>query len=188
MAWEAAPVPRWLTPTMAHLVTSMAPERGEIRYDAATGTGQVHWPYGVMETTSEKAGRDLVTRLWWETEGSTGYLFNGLPDYDRGTGSGLGSANTWHPLGGMVMGKATDFSGKVRRLSEPVLRRRFGAAGLDRLANPSLTITANAERCMDRFIADPRLRTTLGAAVAVTRGETAFRSCGGQAVVRPAVP
>jgi len=153
MAWEAAPIPSWIGRTTAHLVTSVAPERGEIRYDAASGAGKVSWPYGVMETSSEKAGRDLVTRLWWETEGKKGYLFNGLPDYDRGTGSGFGSANTWHPLGGMVMGQATDFSGKS--VDYPNLYCVDGSLlpGSAALANPALTITANAERCMDRFIA-----------------------------------
>jgi cholesterol oxidase len=153
MAWESAPVPAYLPSTTAHLVTSVVPERGEIRYDAATGAGKVYWPYGVMETTSEKAGRDLVSRLWWKTEGSKGYLFNGLPDYDRGTGSGLGSANTWHPLGGMVMGKATDFGGRV--LDYPNLYCVDGSVlpGSVCMSNPSLTITANAERCMDRFVA-----------------------------------
>jgi cholesterol oxidase len=153
MAWEAAPMPSWLTSSTAHLVTSVAPERGEIRYDAATGAGRVYWPYGVMGTASEKAARDLVTRLWWKTEGSKGYLFNGLPDYDRGTGQGLGAANTWHPLGGMVMGKATDFSGKA--VDYPNLYCVDGSLlpGSGCLANPSLTITANAERCMDQFVA-----------------------------------
>jgi cholesterol oxidase len=153
MAWESAPVPTWLTPTTAHLVTSLVPERGEIRYDATTGAGKVYWPYGVMETTAEKAGRDLVTRLWWQTEGKYGYLFNGLPDYDRSSGSGLGSANTWHPLGGMIMGQATDFGGKS--LDYPNLYCVDGSLlpGSACLSNPSLTITANAERCLDSFIA-----------------------------------
>jgi cholesterol oxidase len=153
MAWESAPIPSWLTPTSAHLVTSVASERGEVRYDATTGAGKVSWPYGVMGTSSEKAGRDLVTRLWWQTEGRKGFLFNGLPSYDRGTGSGLGSANTWHPLGGMVMGQATDFAGKS--LDYPNLYCVDGSVlpGSTCLSNPALTITANAERCMDRFIA-----------------------------------
>ena len=113
MAWESAPVPSWLPSTTAHLITSLAPERGEIRYDAGDrdrrgSTGRTaRWA-----RRRRRPARDLVTRLWWQTEGSKGQLFNGLPDYDRSTGSGLGAANTWHPLGGMVMGKATDFGGK----------------------------------------------------------------------------
>jgi len=152
MAWEAAPVPLWAGRTTAHLILSITPERGEIRYDSATGTGKVYWPYGVMETKADKAGRDLATRLWWQTEGRYGYLFNGLPDYDRNTGHGLGSANTWHPLGGMIMGRATDFGGQS--LDYPNLYCIDGSLlpGSACLANPSLTITANAERCMDLFL------------------------------------
>jgi cholesterol oxidase len=153
MAWEASPIPSYLPKTTAHLVTSVAPERGEIRYDAATGAGRVYWPYGVMGTASEMAGRDLVSRLWWKTEGSKGSLFTGLPTYDRNLGQGLGAANTWHPLGGMVMGKATDLAGKS--VDYPNLYCVDGSLipGSGCLANPALTITANAERCMDRFIA-----------------------------------
>ena len=154
MAWEAAPVPTWMgAPASAHLITTMTPERGEIRYDPAAGAGRVYWPYGTMGTQGEKAGRDLVTRLWWETEGRRGYLFNGLPTYDRNTGSGFGAANTWHPLGGMVMGQATDFGGKVNGYSNLYCVDGSLLPGSACLANPSLTITANAERCMDRFVA-----------------------------------
>uniref|UniRef100_UPI0038996CAE GMC family oxidoreductase N-terminal domain-containing protein n=1 Tax=Actinoplanes sandaracinus TaxID=3045177 RepID=UPI0038996CAE len=153
MAWESAPIPSWLPSSTAHLITSLAPERGEIRYDAATGTGKVHWPYGEMATSSDKAGRDLATRLWWQTEGSKGSLLTGLPSYDRNTGMGLGSRNTYHPLGGLVMGKATDFGGRVA--GYPNLYCVDGALlpGSTCLANPALTITANAERCLDLFLA-----------------------------------
>ncbi|NIL55816.1 GMC oxidoreductase [Salinispora arenicola] len=153
MAWEAAPVPNWMPRTTAHLVTSMAPERGEIRYDATTGAAKVHWPYGVLQTTAEKAAVNLVTRLWWQTEGRKGYLLNGLPTYARGVGTGLGAANTWHPLGGMVMGGATDFGGRC--VDYPNLFCVDGSIlpGSACLANPALTITANAERCLDRFVA-----------------------------------
>ncbi|GIF38546.1 GMC family oxidoreductase N-terminal domain-containing protein [Actinoplanes xinjiangensis] len=153
MAWEAAPIPSWLPGTSAHLITSLAPERGEIRYDAATGTGKVHWPYGEMETSSDRAGRDLATRLWWATEGSKGSLLTGLPSYDRNTGMGLGSRNTYHPLGGLVMGRATDFSGKVAGYQNLFCVDGALLPGTACLANPALTITANAERCLDLFLA-----------------------------------
>lgn len=156
MAWEASPIPSWLPNSTAHLVTSVTPERGEIRYDAASGSGKVYWPYGNMATKGEKAARDLVTRVWWETEGKKGYLFNGLPDYDEGTAFGLGARNTWHPLGGMVMGSpgrgATDLDGKVQGCTGLYCVDGSVLPGSVCLANPSLTITANAERIMDRFI------------------------------------
>ncbi|BBH67454.1 cholesterol oxidase [Actinoplanes sp. OR16] len=153
MAWEAAPIPSWLPNTTAHLITSIASERGEIRYDAATGAGKVYWPYAEMETSADKAGRDLATRLWWATEGSKGSLLTGLPSYDRNTGMGLGSRNTYHPLGGLVMGKATDFSGKVSGYENLYCVDGALLPGSAALANPALTITANAERCLDLFLA-----------------------------------
>ncbi|MEV6302353.1 GMC oxidoreductase [Actinoplanes sp. NPDC051861] len=153
MAWEAAPIPSWLPNTTAHLITSLAPERGEIRYDAATGTSKVHWPYAEMATSSDKAGRDLATRLWWATEGSKGSLLTGLPSYDRNTGMGLGSRNTYHPLGGLVMGKVTGYDGKVGGYSNLYCVDGALLPGSAALSNPSLTITANAERCMDLFLA-----------------------------------
>ncbi|GAA1638000.1 GMC family oxidoreductase N-terminal domain-containing protein [Actinoplanes couchii] len=153
MAWESAPIPSWLPGTTAHLITSLAPERGEIRYDAATGAGKVYWPYGEMETSADKAGRDLATRLWWATEGAKGSLLTGLPSYDRGTGMGLGSRNTYHPLGGLVMGNATDFSGKVAGYDNLYCVDGALLPGSAALANPALTITANAERVMDLFLA-----------------------------------
>jgi cholesterol oxidase len=153
MAWEAAPIPSWLPNTTAHLITTLEPERGEIRYDAATGAGKVYWPYAEMATSGDKAGRDLATRLWWATEGSKGSLLTGLPSYDRNTGMGLGSRNTYHPLGGLVMGKATDFTGKVAGYQNLYCVDGALLPGSACLANPALTITANAERCLDNFLA-----------------------------------
>jgi cholesterol oxidase len=152
MAWEAAPWPEWLGSTnMAHLVTSITAARGEIRYDAATGKGRIHWPYREMETSADKAGRDLVSRFWWQTEGRFGRLFNGLPVYDRG--QDLGSRVTWHPLGGMVMGQACDLDGKAHGYDNLYVVDGALLPGSTCNANPSLTITAIAERCLDRFVA-----------------------------------
>lgn len=152
MGWEAAPFPTWLGNTnMAHLVTSITPARGEIRYDILTGRSRIYWPYAEMETSADKAGRDLVTRLWWRTEGRFGRLFNGLPIYDRG--QDLGSRVTWHPLGGMVMGRACDLDGKAHGYSNLYVVDGALLPGTAANANPSLTITAIAERCLDRFVA-----------------------------------
>ncbi|HCT81658.1 MAG TPA: cholesterol oxidase [Micromonosporaceae bacterium] len=151
MAFESAP--SWTGKASAHLITSMAPERGEIRFDPVSGTGKVYWPYGVMETKGEKAGRDLATRLWWETEGKKGRLLNGLPNYDRNAGHGFGAANTWHPLGGMVMGQSTDFNGRSLDYNNLYCVDGSLLPGTACLADPPLTITANAERCLDSFIA-----------------------------------
>ncbi len=153
LAPAPALAPAW-EKTAAYLITSLAPERGEIRYDAETGAGKVYWPYGVMQTKAEKAGLDLATRLWWESEGSKGRLLSALPAHDRHLAHGLGAANAWNPLGGMVMGQSTDFGG--RSLDYGGLYCVDGSLlpGTACLGSPALTITANAERCLDRFLAD----------------------------------
>lgn len=57
-----------------------------------------------------------------------------------------------HPLGGAVAGKACDFAGRVKRC--PGLYVMDGALieGNTGLANPSFTIAALAERCMDQIL------------------------------------
>ena len=152
MSWEAAPIPRRLGPrTSVHLITSIAPERGEVRYVPDTGTARVFWPYPTMTTTAERAGRNLALRLWRRTECWRGSPFTGIPCYHRGIGSGFGARNTWHPLGGMVHGQATDLDGKVRGYDNLYCVDGSVLPGSTCLANPALTITANAERIMDRF-------------------------------------
>jgi cholesterol oxidase len=153
MSWEAAPIPGPLGRRASfHLITAIAPERGEVRYDPGTGGGRVHWPFPPMTTAAEHAGRDLARRLWRRTEHLRGFPFTGVPYYHRGLGGGLGSRNTWHPLGGMVHGLATDFDGRVHGYQNLYCVDGSVLPGSTGLANPALTITANAERIMDRFL------------------------------------
>jgi cholesterol oxidase len=156
MSWEAAPVPWVLGPGVsAHLITSIAPERGEIRYVPDTAAGRVYWPYAPMSTTAERAGRNLAARLWLRTERWRGFPFTAVPLYCRRFGSGFGARNTWHPLGGMVHGLATDLDGRVYGYEHLYCVDGSVLPGSTCLANPALTITANAERIMDRFLGVP---------------------------------
>jgi cholesterol oxidase len=62
-----------------------------------------------------------------------------------------------HPLGGVVLGKACDVDGRVKNY--PGLYVVDGALieGSTGLANPSFTIAALAERCLDRILSRDRL-------------------------------
>ena len=65
----------------------------------------------------------------------------------------LGRTTLWHPLGGAVMGEATDRdTGEL--LGQPGLFVMDGALmpGSTGMANPSLTIAANAERMMENIL------------------------------------
>ncbi len=151
MTLAPATLPAWAGRAAAHVVTSMAPERGEIRFNRETSSASVYWPYGVLETKGEKAAQDLATRLWWEAGGRKGKLLSGLPSYDRE--AGLGAATTWHPLGGMVMGQSTDFSGRSLDYANLYCVDGSVLPGTSSLGSPALIITANAERCLDLFLA-----------------------------------
>ncbi|UUZ46459.1 GMC family oxidoreductase [Janibacter limosus] len=78
----------------------------------------------------------------------TGVPVLGVPD--------VGTSFTAHPLGGAVIGEATDSYGRVK--GHPGLYVMDGAAipGSTGTANPSLTITAPAERNIAKVIADGR--------------------------------
>jgi cholesterol oxidase len=68
-----------------------------------------------------------------------------------------------HPLGGAVMGKACDVAGRVKR--HPGLYVVDGALieGSAGLANPSFTIAALAERCLERILGDDHLTNSASA-------------------------
>jgi cholesterol oxidase len=72
-----------------------------------------------------------------------------------------------HPLGGAVIGKVCDLDGRVE--NHPGLYVVDGALieGSTGLANPSFTIAALAERCMDRIV--PRLHARSARAEAAGR-------------------
>jgi cholesterol oxidase len=79
-----------------------------------------------------------------------------LVSLDQRNGSltlGLNPFVSAHPLGGAVLGKACEFDGRVK--NQPGLYVVDGALieGSTGLANPSFTIAALAERCMDRILA-----------------------------------
>ena len=83
-----------------------------------------------------------------------------LAALDQRTGSvtlSINPAVSAHPLGGAVMGKACDFAGRVKR--HPGLYVVDGAliGGSAGLANPSFTIAALAERCLDQILVNDQL-------------------------------
>jgi len=62
-----------------------------------------------------------------------------------------------HPLGGAVLGKACDLDGRVRGQRGLYVLDGALIEGSTGLANPSFTIAALAERCMDRILSSDRV-------------------------------
>jgi cholesterol oxidase len=64
---------------------------------------------------------------------------------------------TFHPLGGMVMGRATDYYGRVKGYPGLYVLDGSLIPGSAGAVNPLLTITANAERCVATILAEDQL-------------------------------
>ena len=71
--------------------------------------------------------------------------------YQPATAFVAGGATT-HPLGGAVIGRACDSRGRVRGYKNLYVVDGALIPGATGCANPSLTIAALAERCMDALV------------------------------------
>lgn len=117
------------------------PAIGSFSYDAATDAVSLNWPRTDSRLANFLAAAQRTLTVLDQRNGSLTLSFNPLISA--------------HPLGGAVLGKACDLSGRVK--NHPHLYVLDGALieGSTGLANPSLTIAALAERCMNRIL--PRL-------------------------------
>jgi cholesterol oxidase len=117
------------------------PAIGSFSYDAATDAVTLNWPGSDPRLGNFLAAAQRTLNVLDERNGSVTLSFNPLISA--------------HPLGGAVLSKACDLEGGVR--GEPGLYVVDGSLieGSTALANPSLTIAALAERCLDRIL--PRL-------------------------------
>lgn len=103
-------------------------------------------------TATSTPGRDCFAgRFHDRADVAHGFPVNGIPVYPRL--AGFGSSSTFHGLGGMVMGRACSHEGRVVGYDNMYVVDGSLIPGSTALVNPSLTITAIAERCMDHFLA-----------------------------------
>lgn len=121
----------------------LPPAIGSFTYDSQTDRVALNWPATDPRVVSfVAAAQHTLTVLNQRTGGVT---------------LSINPAVSAHPLGGAVMGKACDFAGRVNRC--PGLYVVDGALieGSTGLANPSFTIAALAERCMDQILSRDHL-------------------------------
>ncbi|HVU04999.1 MAG TPA: GMC oxidoreductase [Polyangiaceae bacterium] len=143
---EVAPVPAgtetWLS---LYLAITKNPERGYFEYDAVSDSARLRWDVAQGDA-SIQAAKTLFDRV--NAANGTVYrsdLFGDTREFEN--------RFTYHPLGGLVLGKATDLYGRV--LGYPRLyvvdgSLVPGSTGV----NPFVTITALAERNVERIIAE----------------------------------
>ncbi|MBW5485517.1 GMC oxidoreductase [Streptomyces bambusae] len=146
---EIAPLPMGLEHWISmYLAITRNPERGHFTYDAATDSARLHWRRE-QSAPSVQAAKALFDRV--NRANVTIYRYDLF-----GENKPFADTFTYHPLGGCVLGEATDAYGRVKGC--PGLYAVDGSLVPGSLGvNPFVTITALAERAMDRILAtDPR--------------------------------
>ncbi len=114
---------------------------GGLEWDASEGRTVLRWDSANGET-AVRAGEWVTAQMNAQTGGRLGPL------------PGSSRRATFHPLGGVVMGRAADVFGRVHGYRGLYVVDGALIGGSTPTANPAWTIAANAERCMATLIAE----------------------------------
>ncbi|NKY36086.1 GMC family oxidoreductase [Nocardia speluncae] len=134
------------TGALASLAVVLDPTRTRFGFDRATGGVGLSWPTRAQEEVTAAAlavDRRIAERA------------DALAEYSA-LGYDANALFTAHPLGGAVLGKATDSYGRVHGYRGLYVMDGAGIPGSTATANPSLTITALAERNIEAIIREGR--------------------------------
>ncbi len=143
--WYVPGVP-WDLGFLGSLGMTIDPLRGDFRYDAATDTMALSWPKGGSRDTVESL-RAVQNRM-----AEAGGTVVGAEPFTRD----VDDTFTAHPLGGAVLGDVTDSYGRVKGHDGLYVMDGALIPGSTGAANPSLTITALAERNIAGVISEMR--------------------------------
>ncbi|MEU1312797.1 GMC oxidoreductase [Streptomyces cinnamoneus] len=142
---EIAPMPAGLeTWVSLYLAITKNPERGTFVYDKATDRATLRWTRD-QNTPAVNAAKSLFDRI--NKANTTMYRY----DLFGSKLKNFADDFCYHPLGGCVLGKATDLYGRVSGYKNLYVTDGSlipGSIGV----NPFVTITALAERNMERVI------------------------------------
>ncbi|MEV4598980.1 GMC oxidoreductase [Amycolatopsis sp. NPDC049253] len=143
---EIAPVPAGLeTWVSLYLAITKNPQRGHFTYDAASDSARLQWA-AAQGQPSIDAAKALFDKI--NAANLTIYrhdLFGDTRPFEN--------RFTYHPLGGLVLGEATDDHGRVKGYRNLYVTDGSlipGSTGV----NPFVTITALAERNVERVLAE----------------------------------
>ncbi|WP_189815685.1 GMC oxidoreductase [Streptomyces olivaceoviridis] len=144
---EIAPLPmgfeHWIS---LYLAITKNPERATFSYDASSGRVRLGWT-AAQSAVSVGMAKKLFDRI--NAANATIYRYDLFGSGDKVFADDF----TYHPLGGCVLGRATDAYGRVKRYPRLYVTDGSlvpGSIGV----NPFVTITALAERTMARVLAE----------------------------------
>lgn len=127
----------------AHITMTQTPELGKFSYDASKQQSVLNWSSTAKDEpiTSAKSVYDKINKANGATYNKSWF-----------GGKAVGDNATYHPLGGCPIGLATSDTGEVK--GYPGLFVMDASLFPDSLvANPALSVTAFAERNIERIIA-----------------------------------
>lgn len=130
------------TGAIASLGLVIDPTRARITYDPARNAAALSWP---------REAQDRIVAACRAVDQRIAERSGALFDYGP-LGYDANAPFTAHPLGGAVLGRATDNYGRVAGYSGLYVVDGAAIPGSTGAANPSLTITALAERNMEAII------------------------------------
>ncbi len=144
---EIAPLPmgfeHWIS---LYLAITKNPERASFSYDSASGAVKLGWT-AAQSAVSVRMAKKLFDRI--NLANLTIYRY----DLFGSSSKVFADDFTYHPLGGCVLGRATDDYGRVKGC--PRLYVTDGSLVPGNIGvNPFVTITALAERTMARVLAE----------------------------------
>ncbi|AHH95612.1 GMC oxidoreductase [Kutzneria viridogrisea] len=142
---EIAPIPAGVeTFASLYLAITKSPERGSFGYDRASGTVSLRWG-----STQKDFAVSAAKRVFDRINAANATIYR----HDLFSGNrAFGDDFCYHPLGGAVLGKATDLYGRVSGCPNLYVNDASLIPGWTGV-NPFVTITALAERNMARVLA-----------------------------------
>ncbi|MET9958370.1 GMC oxidoreductase [Streptomyces sp. NPDC006326] len=142
---EVAPLPTGIeTYASFYLSITKNPHRAEFTYNAASGAVELNW-----QTAWKQPSIDMAKTIFDKINAKEGTIYR--TDL-FGTNKIWGDHLTYHPLGGAVLGKATDNHGRLHGYSGLYVIDGALIPG-NTSVNPFVTITALAERNIEKIIA-----------------------------------
>jgi cholesterol oxidase len=147
--------PQWdaLEGTLTSLGMGITPEKGSFRYDVDSDAIQLTWPADAPGNTRLLQATEYTYKLLDE-KNITSYRHRFASTFFMKPQTHATAGMTAHPLGGAVMGQACDLYGRVAGYQRLYVVDGALIPGSTACCNPSFTIAALAERCMDTIVAE----------------------------------
>lgn len=143
---EITPLPVGLDHMVSmYLAITKTPSRSSFTYDTATNKVNLAWNLD-KNSYSLQSAMQFLDKI--NASQRTGYCYDLF-----GTGRAFADNFTYHPLGGCVLGKATDDYGRIKEYQRLYVTDGSLIPGVLGV-NPFVTITALAERNIERIIAE----------------------------------